>query len=49
MTDLLLFAALLMEFAARLSEGINPDMPRLGEELSLIRLPVLKIHVNGIH
>ncbi|XP_022146848.1 uncharacterized protein LOC111015948 isoform X3 [Momordica charantia] len=34
---LLLFAALLMEFAARLSEGINPDMPRLGEELSLIR------------
>ncbi|XP_050946674.1 uncharacterized protein LOC103496722 isoform X4 [Cucumis melo] len=34
---LLLFSAILMEFAARLSEGINQDMPHPGEELSLIR------------
>lgn len=48
MTALLLFSAILMEFAARLSEGINQDMPHSGEELSLIRLPVLKILVYGI-
>lgn len=35
--SLLLFSAILMEFAARLSEGINQDMPHSGEELSLIR------------
>lgn len=34
---LLLFAALLMEFAARSAKGINLDMPHLPEELSPIR------------
>lgn len=45
MAVLLLFSAILMEFAARLSEGINQDMPHPGEELSLIRLPFTKIFV----
>lgn len=38
MADLLLFAALLMEFAAQSSKGITKDTSPSSEELSPLRL-----------
>lgn len=41
-TDLLLFAALLMEFAAQASKGITNDISQSSEELSPLRLAKLQ-------
>lgn len=42
MADLLLFAALLMEFAAQSSKGITNDISQSSEELSPLRLAKLQ-------